>query len=258
MRWTGKLLGGVFGYMAFGTLGALLGVYIGHKFDTGMAQNPFDPARQQRIKKTFFKSTFAIMGHIAKADGQVSQEEIQMAKRVMAQMELSASMQNEAIAEFNRGKGDGFNLDAELEEFKQACQHQKNLIRMFIEVQLQAAFADGVLDDTEDEILQHICGRLGIPQFAYEQLKRMLGASQRRGTHQQSRSTPEEAYAILGVSESASDAEVKKAYRRLISQHHPDKLVSKGLPDEMMKIAKEKTQQITEAYDTIREMRKQA
>jgi len=256
MRWTGKLLGGVFGYMTFGALGALLGVYIGHKFDTGMAQNPFDPERRQRIKKMFFRSTFAIMGHIAKADGQVSKEEIQMAQRVMAQMELSAEMKKEAVAEFNRGKELDFNLDAELDDFKQACQHQKNLVRMFIEVQLQAAFADGVLDEAEDEILVHICGRLGIPQFAYEQLKRMLGASQRRGTHQQSRSTPEEAYAILGVSESASDAEVKKAYRRLISQHHPDKLVSKGLPDEMMKIAKEKTQEITEAYDTIRDLRK--
>ena len=198
------------------------------------------------------------MGHLAKADGQVSKEEIQMAQQVMAQMELSAAMKKEAVNEFNRGKAPEFNLDAELDEFKQACQRQKNLIRMFIEVQLQAAYADGELDDAEDQILAHICGRLGIPQFAYEQLKRMLGASQRRGAHQQSRSTPEEAYAILGVSESASDAEVKKAYRRLISQHHPDKLVSKGLPDEMMKIAKEKTQQITEAYDTIRDLRKAA
>ncbi len=181
MRWTGKLLGGVFGYMTLGTLGALLGVYIGHRFDIGMAQNPFDPERQQRIKKIFFKSTFAIMGHIAKADGQVSEEEIQMAQRVMAQMELSADMKKEAIAQFNRGKEAGFDLDAELGEFKQACQRQKNLIRMFIEVQLQAAFADGELDEAEDQILIHICGRLGIPHFAYEQLKRMLGASQRRG-----------------------------------------------------------------------------
>ncbi|ORU94447.1 MAG: molecular chaperone DjlA [Cycloclasticus sp. symbiont of Bathymodiolus heckerae] len=258
MRWTGKVLGGIFGYMTFGTLGVLLGVYIGHKFDTGMTQNPFDPERQQRIKKTFFKSTFAIMGHIAKADGQVSQEEIQMAQRVMAQMELSAEMKKEAVAHFNRGKSADFDLDVELGEFKQACQRQKNLVRMFIEVQLQAAYADGVLDDAEDDILRHICGQLGIPQFAYEQLKRMLGASQRRGTHQQTGSTPEEAYAILGVSESATDAEVKKAYRRLISQHHPDKLVSKGLPDEMMKIAKEKTQQITEAYDTVRALRKKS
>jgi len=256
MRWTGKLLGGVFGYMTFGVFGALLGAYIGHKFDAGLAQNPFDPKRQQQVQKTFFKSTFAIMGHLAKADGQVSQEEIRMAERVMAQMELSPDMRQEAVAEFNRGKSDGFNLDAELDDFKQACQRQKNLVRMFIEVQLQAAYADGTLDAEEDRILLHICASLGIPQFAYEQLKRMLGASQRRGTHQQTRSTPEEAYAILGVEEAASDAEVKKAYRRLISQHHPDKLVSKGLPDEMMKIAKEKTQQITEAYDTIRSLRK--
>jgi len=256
MRWTGKLLGGVFGYMTFGTIGALLGIYIGHKFDTGLTQNPFDPERQQRTKKTFFKSTFAIMGHLAKADGQVSQEEIRMAERVMAQMELSPEMRTEAAAQFNRGKQADFNLDAELDEFKQACQRHKNLVRMFIEVQLQAAYADGALDPEEDKILLHICARLGIPQFAYEQLKRMLGASQRRGSHQQTRSTPEEAYAILGISESATDAELKKAYRRLISQHHPDKLVSKGLPDEMMKIAKEKTQQITEAYDTIRGLRK--
>jgi DnaJ like chaperone protein len=256
MRWTGKILGGVFGYMTFGTLGALLGVYIGHKFDNGLAQNPFDPGRQQRIKKTFFKSTFAVMGCVAKADGHVSPEEIKMAQLVMAQMELSPEMKKEAIAEFNRGKEPDFDLDAELDEFKQACQRHKNLVRMFIEVQLQAAFADGTLDDSEDKVLLHICGHLGIPQFAYEQLKRMIGASQRRGSHQQSKSTPEEAYAILGVSESATDPEVKKAYRRLISQHHPDKLVSKGLPDEMMKIAKEKSQQITEAYDTIRELRK--
>mgnify|MGYP003384147534 FL=1 len=256
MRWTGKLLGAIFGFLTFGYIGALIGLYIGQKFDVGLAQNPFDPAQQKRVKKTFFKSTFAIMGHIAKADGQVSTEEIRMAQRVMDQMELTAEMKQEAIEEFNRGKSAGFNLDAELDEFKHTCQRQKNLVRMFIEVQLQAAYADGVLDDSEDKVLLHICGHLGIPGFAYEQLKRMLGASQQRNTHHQTRSTPEESYAILGVSASASDADVKKAYRRLLSQHHPDKLVSKGLPEEMMKIAKEKTQQITEAYDTIRELRK--
>jgi DnaJ like chaperone protein len=256
MRWTGKILGGVFGYMTFGAFGAMLGIYVGHKFDSGMARNPFDPNRQKRIKKSFFTATFSVMGHIAKADGMVSKEEIEMAKRVMAHMELSEEMRKEAINEFNRGKQPDFDLDGVLDEFKRECQYQQNLVRMFIEVQLQAAYADGTLDDTEDKVLVHICGRLGIPHFAYEQLKRMLGAAQRRGSHQQTGTTPEEAYAILGVRESSTDAEVKKAYRRLISQHHPDKLVSKGLPDEMMKIAKEKTQQITEAYDTIRALRK--
>ena len=63
------------------------------------------------------------------------------------------------------------------------------------------------------------------------------------------------AYALLNVAEDASDAEIKKAYRRLLSQHHPDKLVAKGLPEEMMKMAAEKTHQIRKAYEIIREQR---
>jgi DnaJ like chaperone protein len=252
----GKILGGMFGYMLFGFVGALIGIYIGHKFDTGLAQNPFDTERQQRVKKVFFSATFSVMGHLAKADGKVSQEEINMANAVMDRMELSAGMRKEAIGEFNKGKQTAFNLDAVLDEFKLECQRNKNLVRMFIEVQLQAAYADGELHEAEDAILLHVCDKLGIPHFAYEQLKRMLGASQRRSQHQQTGTTLTEAYEILGVSEQVSDADVKRAYRRLISQHHPDKLVSKGLPEEMMKIAKEKTQQITEAYETIRAKRK--
>ena len=57
------------------------------------------------------------------------------------------------------------------------------------------------------------------------------------------------------MSKNASDADVKKAYRRLMNQHHPDKLVSKGLPEEMMKLANEKTQQIKEAYERIKKSR---
>ncbi|ORU90011.1 MAG: molecular chaperone DjlA [Cycloclasticus sp. symbiont of Poecilosclerida sp. M] len=256
MGMAGKILGGAFGYMLFGFFGALIGIYIGHKFDSGLAQNPFDPERQQRVRKVFFSTTFSVMGHLAKADGKVSEEEISMAKAVMERMELSADMRKEAIAEFNKGKQKGFDLDAVLTEFKQECQRNKNLVRMFIEVQLQAAYADGTLHLAEDEILLHICNRLGIPNFAYEQLKRMMGAGQSRSQHQKTGATLPEAYGILGVSDSVSDADVKRAYRRLISQHHPDKLVSKGLPEEMMQIAKEKTQQITEAYETIRTARK--
>jgi len=255
MNLMGKVLGGVFGFMTLGVLGALLGIYIGHKFDTGLAQNPFDPDRPQRVKKSFFKATFSVMGYLAKADGTVSKEEIQLAERVMTQMELSPEMRQEAISEFNRGKEDGFDVDIVLDEFRRECMQQSNLVRMFIEVQLQAAYADGTLDAAEDKVLVHICGRLGVPHFAYEQMKRMFNANKRRGSHQQTGITADEAYAVLGVRESSTDAEIKKAYRRLISQHHPDKLVSKGLPEEMMTVAKEKTQQITEAYDTLRKIR---
>ena len=69
------------------------------------------------------------------------------------------------------------------------------------------------------------------------------------------RTSLKDAYRLLGVSDGASDAELKKAYRRLMSQHHPDKLVAKGLPEQMVKDATEKTQQIKAAYELIRKSR---
>jgi len=135
---------------------------------------------------------------------------------------------------------------------------------MFIEIQLQAAYADGRLDAAEDRLLLHICAHLGVSEFEYRRLERMVRAErgfrdtggQRAGAGVDTgRPGLEAAYGILGVKADASDAEVKRAYRRLLSQHHPDKLVSKGLPDEMMKMATQKTHEIRQAYERIREAR---
>ena len=256
----GKLLGALFGYLLGGLIGALLGGYLGHLFDKAMAGNmaSMDPQRQHRIQKVFFDSTFSVMGHIAKADGSVSQAEIQMAEALMTRMELSADMRREAIEQFNRGKAADFNLDQVLDEFRTECHRSRNLVQMFLEVQLQAAYADGSLHEAEERILLQVCDKLGIPRLVFEQIKKMFGASQRREAHRQTGTTLEEAYDILGVSASASDAEVKRAYRKLTSQHHPDKLVAKGLPEEMMKIANQKTQEIREAYEVIRDARQKS
>jgi DnaJ like chaperone protein len=140
------------------------------------------------------------------------------------------------------------------------------LLGMFVEIQLQAAYADGRLDQAEDRLLLHICARLGLSEFDYRRLERMVRA-QREFTgradaggdgHRHGASAGpslSEAYQVLGVGRAASDAEIKRAYRRLLSRHHPDKLVSKGLPEEMMKVAAQKTHEIRQAYERIREAR---
>jgi DnaJ like chaperone protein len=133
---------------------------------------------------------------------------------------------------------------------------------MFLEIQVQAALADGVLDREEEQILLHSCQILGVSRFEFERLKIQIQAQQRfynHGRQQQARvktSSLQDAYVILGIDVSASDAEVKKAYRQLMNQNHPDKLVAKGLPEEMMTLAKEKTQKISKAYDLIQKSRK--
>lgn len=266
MSWWGKLVGGAFGFMLGGPLGALLGVALGHNFDRGLAALPDDrgigAGDRERVQMAFFTATFSVMGRVAKADGRVTRSEIQMAEAVMAEMSLDAARRRTAINLFNQGKSADFDLDAVLEQFRRECHGRSTLIGMFLEIQLQAAYADGRLQPDEDRLLLHICSRLGVSEFDYRRLERMVRAERGfaggAGTGRApsgGRPSVEAAYAVLGVGPDASDADVKRAYRRLLSQHHPDKLVSKGLPEEMMKVAAQKTHEIRQAYERIREAR---
>lgn len=264
MSWLGKFFGGAFGFLMGGPLGAILGAAVGHQFDTGMEKmdrGGFNPGDLHRIQMAFFTATFSIMGRVSKADGQVTREEIDLAKRVMDEMRLSGEMRQAAIKLFQQGKDSGFPLDDALNQFRIECHRRTNLLRMFLEIQIQAALADGAIDSEEETMLLHICGRLGISRFDYERIKLQIQAQQRfynsgyqqqyRQAARQEKNHLEDAYGVLGLTSSSSEKEVKRAYRRLMSQHHPDKLVAKGLPEEMMTIAKEKTQRIRKAYETI-------
>jgi DnaJ like chaperone protein len=280
MSWLGKFIGGAFGFMLGGPLGAILGASLGHQFDIGMIRmeniESLRPGDQHRVQMAFFTATFSVMGHIAKADGRISPEEISLANRIMDQMSISGEMRTTAINLFEQGKNANFPLDDVLTQFYQECHRRTDLIRMFLEIQIQEALADGAMDSKEEKLLLHICDQLRVSHFDYERLKmRVLaqqrfqnrdyqyqdqGQYQRQRQHQQpyrrEQSSLQDAYEVLALTSSASDEEVKKAYRRLMSQNHPDKLVAKGLPEEMMKLAKEKTQKITKAYETIQQARK--
>lgn len=270
MSWLGKVVGGAFGFLLGGPLGAILGASVGHQFDTGMEKMEGDESllgsgNQHRVQMAFFTATFSIMGHLAKADGRVSEAEIHTAKRIMDQLGLSGAMRKTAINLFYKGKQADFPLLEVLEQFRKECHRRSQLIRMFIEIQLQAAYADGEIDSAEEMVLQAICAHLRISRFEYETIKIQFLAQQRFYSHgrqqyqewtgRRRQDSLSDAYAVLGLKPSASDTDVKNAYRRLMSQHHPDKLVAKGLPEEMMTLAKEKTQKITKAYDTIRSSR---
>jgi DnaJ like chaperone protein len=256
MAWWGKIIGGTFGFMLGGPLGAMLGAALGHSFDKGLKLT--DEVRglnygdQDRVQAAFFTATFSIMGHIAKADGKVSQAEIANAEAIMARMQLTRDQRKAAIRLFNEGKADDFPLDDVLVQFRKECHRRINLIQMFLEIQINTAFSDQKLDPAEKNILYKIADVLGFPRQQLDHLFHLAGGVP---TPKTEKAAINEAYEILGVKKSASDADVKKAYRRLMNQHHPDKLVSKGLPEEMIKLANEKTQQIKEAYELIKKSR---
>ena len=172
-------------------------------------------------------------------------------------MALTSDMRATAINLFQQGKQADFPLDEVLSQFYKECHRRTDLLRMFLNIQLQAAYADGILAASEERLLLHICGQLRVSRFDYERLKIQWQAQQRfHGRSSYTPKTPhktslQDAYGVLGLTSSATMAEVKKAYRRLMNQNHPDKLVAKGLPEEMMRLAKEKTQKISKAYETI-------
>lgn len=272
MNIAGKLAGAFFGYLISGgsIWGLIIGAYFGHIFDRGLSQGDFSSVfnnvrNRAEIQQIFFKTVFSLLGHIAKADGQVSSEEIQAARSIMQQMRLDEQQSKRAIEFFNQGKQVDFYPVRCIEEFRQISHHNRALSQMLLEILIFTALADGKLDSNEERILLTISEQIGFSKQDYQRLVQMVmgqqhfhqGASgQAHYQQQSSEDALKEAYAVLGVADNISDKEIKKAYRRQMNQHHPDKLVSKGMPEEMVKMATEKTQEIKAAYELIVTKRK--
>jgi DnaJ like chaperone protein len=263
--WWGTLIGGTVGFFFGGPLGALLGAAVGHGLGktTSISTNGyFGFEEQERVQTAFFTTTFSVMGHLATVDGKVSEEEVAAVQRIMAHMRLRPEQQQAAVNLFNQGKRVDFPLDEVLEQFRRECHGRRDIVRMFLEILVTTAMADGELTASEYRMLSHVCDRVRFPRTEFEHMVSMMQTGYHGRDDGGFADAPprkegrlKDAYGVLGLSEGANDDEVKKAYRNLLNQYHPDKLVSKGLPEEMMKFATEKTQQIKAAYDRIRESR---
>jgi DnaJ like chaperone protein len=204
------------------------------------------------VQSQYLESTYAVMGALCKADGRVTRDEIQAVEALFTRMHLSAEQRDAAKAAFTRGKSSDFDLDGEVARVAQICRGQSMLLRMFLQVQLVAITADGALHPAEHDMLVRVARGLGLAEAEVAQLEAMLRASSSGAPPQ---AKLDDAYQALGVNPAASDAEVKRAYRRLMSENHPDKLAGKGLPESMRAMAEERTREITVAYGLIRDAR---
>ncbi|MDD1605968.1 MAG: co-chaperone DjlA [Methylococcaceae bacterium] len=258
MSFLKSVVGGVFGFVVGGPLGAIVGASLAYQL--GNSESEADTSESSQTQMAFFVATFSVMGCMAKINGRVCPAAISFAKQIMNELQLNAELRTTAIDLFRQGKQVDFPLDHVLAEFYKECRQSPALIQRFVEIQLQTAIVDGTLTSTEDELLWRICHQLKISRFHYQRTKMRLFTQQyfyQSKIHSPTvrpASRLAEAYQVLGVSPDASQTEIKKAYRRLMSQHHPDKLVAKGLSDDRMRLAKEKTQQISKAYETIQKL----
>ena len=266
MRYTGKVVGGLIG-MFLGPLGAVAGVLLGHQVDEHLDRHealpPPGPEELAAIGERFFRATFRVMGYLAKADGRVSEQEISAARAVMAELRLDAARVQQAIECFTAGKLPGFDLTTELADLGRACAGRPDLVRVFVEIQVRAALSGNNLDGPVRPLLNRIAGQLGVSAFELAQIEAVLrirGGAFRYSTagaepRVSAAERLEQAYKVLEAAPGDSDQDIVKAYRRQLSRHHPDKLKANGLPDSMIEHAKQRTQQIIEAYELIRERR---
>jgi DnaJ like chaperone protein len=270
MQWIGKAVGGLLGMLAGGPVGAAIGVVIGHQFDANAAPSTVRRPgaaggagmSAAQIGDQFFRTTFRVMGHVAKADGRVSEQEIQAARAVMSDLRLTPEQVQVAIGCFTEGKGSQFALGPALDALYRACGGRPDLMRAFVEIQMRAALAGNDLQAAARGLLQNIASRLGLGAMEFAHIEVVLRMHRRgyagaggsaSGMDVEARLA--QAYKVLECTPQNSNEELSLAYRRQLSRHHPDKLKANGLPDSMIEHAKERTQQIIEAWELVRERR---
>jgi DnaJ like chaperone protein len=268
MSWVGKIVGAVVGFLLTRrATGVLLGLVLGHLYDEYAARRAGGPrADAATVRAAFFRAAFGVMGHVAKADGRVSEQDIAAARRIFRQFNVGEADTRAAMEYYTQGKGAGYDLDAALAGLAAACRGREEVLRMFLEIQMHAALLGDGLAGPSRAALLRVANALGIGaiEFAHLEILARLQAQAAGyaadGAGGARRDAPRggtlaEAYEVLEVAATATDAEVKRSYRRQMSRNHPDKLVARGLPESMLEVAKQKTQAIQAAYERIREAR---
>ncbi|WP_115719937.1 co-chaperone DjlA [Gallaecimonas mangrovi] len=258
----GRIVGLLLG-LAFARLpGAVLGFVVGWWFDKalkrdfngagfGKVWNRLDEAGRERI---FFHTSFAVMGHLAKAKGRVREEDIAAASGLMDRLGLKGEKRRAAQEAFREGKSPGYPLEASVSALGEALAGQRELLQLFMEIQVALALADGNLQVEERRVLERVRKSLGLPERMLEGLIRMAKAGQAftKAPEQSRYARINDAYELLGLSRDADMQTVRRAYKKAMAEHHPDKLMAKGLPPEMQELAKERAQAIQAAYQQIK------
>jgi DnaJ like chaperone protein len=257
----GKVIGGLLGLAVGNVPGFILGVFFGHAFDRALAKalRFGAPENIERIKNSFFETTFLLLGYLAKVDGHISKSEISRTEQIITQMGLGADQRQRAIDLFRQGAAADFKMEPVVATFLQICGPQRLIQQTLLLFLIALAQADQGMEPAEHAALVRIASLMGLGAAQLDQLLRMTRAQEHfqdhRGQAAQHGTSLADAYTALGVSTGVGDKELKQAYRRLMSENHPDKLIAKGVPEAMIKLATTRAQEIQAAYEMIKKTR---
>ena len=249
MGWIGKIIGGTLGFAIGGPLGAIAGAAFGHAFvdqSNGLVieRESLSYHPQEQAQLTFFVATFSMLAKLSKADGNITKEEIDAINKFMlSDLHLNPESRTIATNIFNAALNSPNSFEDFAHQFYEEFYGQPQLLQLMLDVLLRVATADGQLGRNEEHLIQSAVRIFRIADSTFQNLKSHYAA------------TSNHYYTVLGCKASDTDEQIKKQYRKLVMEYHPDRIVSKGLPEEFSKFAQEKFREIQEAYDAVKKER---
>ena len=248
MGWLGKVIGGTIGFALGGPLGAVAGAVFGHAFDssgqTYIQDGRANLSQGEEAQMAFFLGAFSMLAKLAQADGRVSEEEMDSIEHFMVHdLQLNQQSRSVAITIFNTALQAPGTFQDFARQFYDHFRFQPQLLDLMIDIMLRVSIADGVLSDSEEQLIQSAVHTFNLSDSQYSAIRSRYV------------SDVDKYYAILGCSRSDPDDQIKRQYRKLVHEYHPDKIASKGLPEEFTRLAEEKFREIQQAYDAVKNER---
>ena len=300
--WTGRIVGALLGLLFFNPLTALIGFALGWYFvdkkrndrarEQMQAGQAFTYSSQYSPNFELIRSTFRLMGYVARGAGRVNEAHINKAEQYMAMMQLDEDARRSAIEAFNQGKDGQLDLQREVGYLRQLAGGNFTIISYVLEIEVQLALADGRMEQGEYQRLLSIAALAGVAAAQMDRLIRIRTAEMQfeqaarafrergfggfgpgaggaygsydhagsqqggsQGGYQASADDLNHAYEILGVTADTPFEEIKKNHKRLMLKYHPERLASQGLPPEMVRLYTQKAQDIQAAFDLIKKAR---
>ncbi|MDX1516180.1 MAG: co-chaperone DjlA [Woeseiaceae bacterium] len=261
MYW-GKIIGTLAGLATTKPLFGLLGLLLGHQFDRGyrarFRRGRSDDDAVTLLGETYVRVLFQAIGHVAKADGRVSEDEIRAARSLMHRLGLGPAEVQKAIRWFNAGKEADFPLQRAIRDLAAGEARAADARRLFVRLVLEVSLSKKRLSGSEREMIWRLCRELGVGRVELAQLEAMIRAQKgfrRSPAGDADAARVRDAYLTLGVAKTASNSEIKTAYRRLMNRNHPDKLAGSDPDADVVAEAERRTREVRSAYELLKARR---
>ena len=242
----GKIIGGTIGFAMGGPLGAIAGTAFGHLFDESkkLDQSSQRLSYSDEAQLTFFVGAFSMLAKLSRVDGEVSEEELEAISKFMRnELRMDAQSQNIAMRAFYAALESPQSFHDFAAQFYQQFYNQPQFLELMLDILLRVAAADGSITAKEEQLIASAARIFGFDDATFRLFKSKYVTQ------------VDKKYAVLGCKPGDSDEHIKKRYRQLVQDYHPDKIASKGLPEEFTKFANEKFREIQSAYDAIKNER---